>query len=713
MGYQLPQKRRIATARIVGIYTLLGLAWIYGSNTVLGWLVSDPAVMVKIAVIKGSLFILFTATLLFFLINRLVMQILAAESRQIESLKNYEAIFNATNESIFVHDAQSGRILDVNDRMLKTFGYERDETLKIDIGNVSVGTPPYSQEEAVEKVRKAMLEGPQVFEWLCRKKTGELFWTEVSLSKYSTHEFDRILAVVRDISERKQAEQTLRDSEELYRKLFEVETDAILLLDQETHRFLDANLAAQGIYGYSLEEFIQLTAKDITAEPEKTRQAITSKHYRLSERLHRKKDGTIFPVEISGSSFSYHGRDVHVAAVRDITERKRAKEEKTKLEAQLQQAQKMESVGRLAGGVAHDFNNLLVVILGFAEMAIMKLDPAHPLHVNLMQIRKAAERAADLTRQLLAFARKQTIVPKVLDMNETVAGMINMLQRLIGEDIHLTWHPAGGLWNVYADPSQIDQILANLCVNARDAIADVGEIAIETGNTTFDEDQSSHYDGFMPGEYVRLAVSDNGCGMDKETLSQIFEPFFTTKVMGKGTGLGLSTVYGTVKQNGGFIDVQSNPEIGTTFTIYLPRHVDKAEQARMEGMVRPTLSGQETILLVEDELAVLELTTMMLNTLGYTVLAANTPSEAISMARENLSEIHLLITDVIMSEMNGRDLNKTLHSFYPHLKCLFMSGYTADIIAHHGVLDESVNFIQKPFSLNDLAGKVREMLDSK
>ena len=395
----------------------------------------------------------------------------------------------------------------------------------------------------------------------------------------------------------------------------------------------------------------------------------------------------------------------------DITDKILAEEEKAKLEAQLQQAQKMESVGRLAGGVAHDFNNMLTIILGNTLLALQDADLPQPIQANLEEISNAAERSAELTRQLLAFARKQIIAPRELDLNETVAGMLKMLQPLLGEDIHLVWQPATKLWPVRMDSSQIDQILANLCVNARDAIAGVGKIFIETENRVFDEDYCDTHPDFLPGEYVRLVVSDNGCGMDSETLAKIFEPFFTTKGIGKGTGLGLATVYGIVKQNNGFINVYSEPNQGTTFTIYLPRHVGAAGQSIVHVTAEPASRGHEIILLVEDEPAILNITTQMLGLLGYTVLAASAPNEAIRLAGEYSGEIHLLMTDVIMPEMNGRDLAKNLTSNYPHLKQLFMSGYTADVIANHGVLDEGVYFIQKPFSVQGLASKVREVLD--
>jgi CheY-like chemotaxis protein len=372
----------------------------------------------------------------------------------------------------------------------------------------------------------------------------------------------------------------------------------------------------------------------------------------------------------------------------------------------------MEAVGRLAGGVAHDFNNMLGIILGHTEMVLDQLEPTDPLSADLREIRKAAERSANLTRQLLAFARKQTVAPKVLDLNEAVQGMLNMLRRLIGEDIDLSWLPGADVWPVKVDPSQIDQILANLCVNARDAIADVGKLTIETENVAFDEAYCARHGGFVPGKYVLLAVSDNGSGMDEETQNRLFEPFFTTKELGKGTGLGLATVYGIVKQNNGFINVYSEPCHGTSFKIYIPRHAGQPVEDRKASTAEIPKGRGETVLLVEDEPAILNMTTKMLERQGYTVLAASAPGEALRLAEEHSGEIHLLMTDVVMPEMNGRDLAQNLFSLHPNLKALFMSGYTANVIAHHGVLDEGVDFIQKPFSVKTLAEKVREVLDA-
>ena len=421
-----------------------------------------------------------------------------------------------------------------------------------------------------------------------------------------------------------------------------------------------------------------------------------SVHYiKARGKLHRDQIGR--PKELNG-------------VIMDVTEQKRAEEERDKLRAQFSQAQKMESVGRLAGGVAHDFNNMLGVILGHSEMAMEQIDSTHPLHADLQEIEKAAKRSADLTRQLLAFARRQTISPKTLDLSETVEGMLKMLRRLIGEDIDLAWLPANNLWPVKVDPGQIDQILANLCVNARDAISGIGKITIETSNVTFDEAYCDDHAGAIAGNYALLAVSDNGCGMNKETMDNIFEPFYTTKALGEGTGLGLATVYGIVKQNNGFINVYSEPARGTTFKIYLPRAEEQTRE-KPPAHLKKDLRGGETVLLVEDEEPLLALGKAILQRHGYEVLATNSPAEALAIARSHPGPIHLLLTDVVMPEMNGKDLRDRLAQLKSGFKSIFMSGYTANVIAHHGILDGDINFLQKPFSVQTLLEKVRWVLD--
>ena len=465
--------------------------------------------------------------------------------------------------------------------------------------------------------------------------------------------------------------------------------------------------------GYTPEEAVGKTSAILKSDQQNEAlyqnlwETITSGRVWKGRLVNRRKDGRLYTEAATISPvFDAAGKIINYVGVkRDITAQ-------LELTAQYQQAQKMESVGRLAGGVAHDYNNMLSVIMGYTEMALDKVDTSNPLHEDLREVLNAARRSTDITRQLLAFARKQTIEPVVLDLNTTVDGMLKMLRRLIGEDISLAWLPAFEVWPVKFDPSQLDQVLANLCVNARDAIHGVGKVTIETANVSFDEAYCTMHSDFTPGAFVMLAVSDSGCGMDKKILDQIFEPFFTTKGIGKGTGLGLATVYGIVKQNHGFINVYSEPDNGTTFKIYIPRDTAGIEVAEDVKSAELLLGRGETVLLVEDESALLVMAKRLLEGLGYTVLSAAGPGDALRLAEEHTGEIHLLLTDVIMPEMNGRDLAHRLATLYPKMKHLFTSGYTADVIAHQGILDEGVNFIQKPLSKKDLAAKVRKVLDT-
>ncbi len=401
-----------------------------------------------------------------------------------------------------------------------------------------------------------------------------------------------------------------------------------------------------------------------------------------------------------------------IQQARYISERKRVEEQKAKLEGQLVQAQKMESIGRLAGGVAHDFNNMLSVILGHAELALKSVSKQQPLHEELEEIRNAAERSVDLTRQLLAFARKQKSTPTVLDMNKTVDSMMKMLRRLLGEHIDLVWQPGSPLGSIQMDPSQLDQIMVNLCVNARDAVGEKGQITIQTSSVVFDKTTCAQHAGANPGPYVHLAVSDTGCGMDADTLAQIFEPFFTTKGLGQGTGLGLATVYGIVKQNQGLIEVDSEPNRGTTFHIYLPQIMDRPDLHTNEIANASTKPCQETILLVEDEPAILRMGKLILERQGYTVLPAGTPLLAVQLAKDYPHPIHLLITDVIMPDMNGRDLAKKILETHPCLKILFMSGHTAEILSEDGSTNHNVHFLQKPFTIQSLLATTSSALRS-
>ena len=515
------------------------------------------------------------------------------------------------------------------------------------------------------------------------------------------------------------AEAALMESEAKYRRIFE---NSVVGLFQSTPegRFLTVNPAFAELFGYeSPDELIsQITdiANQYYANPEDRRRykqllqkagTVTNFEFKA-----KRKDGSLIWVSHSTRAcFNQDGKvDHYEGIVIDISKRMRAEEEREKLQAQLIQAQKMEAVGRLAGGVAHDFNNKLGVIIGHAELTMERMDPSSEPYADLKEIHEAALRSADLTRQLLAFARKQNVIPEILDVNDTVTGMLKMLRRLIGEDIDLAWMPGADLWLVKIDPAQIDQILANLCVNARDAIGGVGKITIETQNVVIDEAYCADHAGFIPGAYVMLAVSDDGSGMDKETLENLFEPFFTTKKAGEGIGLGLATVYGIVKQNDGFINVYSEPEKGTTFKIYMPRTKETMPE-KGESVTQTIAKGTETVLLVEDEGAILRLSKKILERLGYTVLAVSTTTEALAMAEGYEGQIHILITDVVMPEMNGKELAERVEKLQPLVKVLFMSGYTANVIVHRGILKERVHFLQKPFSVNAMAAKVRKVLD--
>ncbi len=425
-------------------------------------------------------------------------------------------------------------------------------------------------------------------------------------------------------------------------------------------------------------------------------------------------DQTIHWVACKGDVFRDEtGRAMRMSGtIMCITARKRAEEALGQSEEQLRQAQKMEAVGKLAGGVAHDFNNLLTIITGYGELLLRRLGPRDPSRKYIEEIKKAGDRAASLTQQLLAFSRRQVLIPKALDLNVVVDGMSTMLQRLLGEDIDLATTLAPELWHVKADPGQLEQIIMNLAVNARDAMPQGGKLTLETANVEITETRVRGQVVMAPGYYAMLAMSDTGVGMDQETQSRIFEPFFTTKEQGKGTGLGLSTVYGIVKQSGGHIVVYSEPGRGTTFKIYLPRVEEMVERVVVEPMTSALPRGTETILLVEDEPGVRSFAREALELQGYTVLEARHGIEAMLVSNQHSGSVHLLVTDVVMPQMSGREVVEYLVAQRPHLKVLYMSGYTENAIVHHGVLDPGTFFLQKPFTPEALVRRVREVLDA-
>jgi len=516
----------------------------------------------------------------------------------------------------------------------------------------------------------------------------------------------------RNITEHKRAEEALR----LARFSLDSAGDAVFWLGPDA-AFSYVNDAACRLLGYSREELLRMTVHDVNpAHPKDvwpTHWAELKEQKLLTfEASLRTKDARLVSVELTANHFEFEGKEYDCAFARDITERKRAEEEKLALAEQLRQAQKMEAIGRLAGGIAHDFNNLLTAINGYSDFLLSDLAPDDPKRGDLERIKEAGQRAASLTSQLLAFSRKQILRPKILDLNDAITETSKILRRLIGEDIDLVAVTKPGLGLIKADPGQIQQILMNLAVNARDAMPHGGKLTLETANVDLDEHYVHLHPIVPPGRYVMLAVSDTGIGMDDLTKARLFEPFFTTKEMGKGTGLGLSTIYGIVKQSSGFIWVYSEPGRGTTFKIYLPRVEREADTFAPHDREEIDLQGVETVLVVEDDSSVRSLVTRALSKRGYTVLEASTGKEALRKAREFDGKIHLLLTDVVMPGMSGKTLASQIETARAGIKVLFVSGYTDNAIVHHGVLDSNVAFLQKPFTIDVLAGKVREVIDS-
>ncbi|MBE7468470.1 MAG: hybrid sensor histidine kinase/response regulator [Anaerolineae bacterium] len=552
------------------------------------------------------------------------------------------------------------------------------------------------------------------------------------------HELAKLRQKVANLEElaanQQRLEAALRESEERFRQWSEATFEGVAIHDRR--QILDANLKMAEAFGYQLSEFIGQNILDLIAPKSRdlALKNIVTEYPDAYEAIGLRKGGMTFPLEIRSRPIPYRGRMVTVSVIRDITaqkqvktayrqaviyaqelraeitERKRAEEIRTQLEQQLLHLQKLEAVGQLAGGVAHDFNNLLTAILGYAGMALAALPADHPAGSDIQGIQNTVQRAANLTRQLLAFARRQIINPQIVNLNDIVLNINNMLNRLIGEDIKLTTTLAPDLAPIKADPGQLEQVLVNLAVNARDAMPNGGELIIETANVTLDHQFARRHLEVTPGEYILLAVTDTGIGMTEEVKARLFEPFFTTKEVGKGTGLGLATCFGIVKQSGGHIRAYSELGEGTTFKIYLPRVGGVASPLPKSEPLDLLAQGSETILLAEDEAAVRDLAARALRQQGYTVLEAATGQEALRLAQLE-KEIHLLVTDMVMPKMGGTELADRLKAVRPQLKVVFMSGYTDSKIIRYGLPELGISFLQKPFSAQRLIRKVRDILD--
>ncbi len=756
------------------------------------------------------------------------------------------AVLDATMDALLVHDS-NGRIVHVNRCACAMYGYDRHAFPSLTPEDLCEGVPPYSAADSARHAQNALRDGIDEFLWHSRRKTGELFWSEVSLRRHSEGDTSFVIAIVRDITARKRIEDALRESEETLSKIFHGSSNAIVLTELNSGCIVDVNKTWIAATGVPREQALGKTTLDLGlwADPgeneacqrelrerghARQREVILSmpqgpqptlvsaetltlsrgtcalwelhdvSALRRSEAATREREdrlrtisdnfdsGMIYQIVASkdgGRRFTYVSDSVRqlygvspeeamadaslvfrrhdpedakrmreeeamafqnlttfrsqfratdpsgqtrwssvVSTPRPqpdgtiiwdgiefiITDLKRAEEQRASLERQLEEAQRMESVGRLAGGVAHDFNNMLGVVLGQVELAKAELPREHSLRASLDGIEKAALRSKDLTMQLLAFARKQAIVPRVLDLNDVMASTLPILQRMIREDIRLVWRPVPELWRLRMDASQLDQVLTNLCVNARDAIVGAGSVTIEAANQRLTAVIPAGA-GLAAGDYVRLTVTDDGCGMDRETRAHIFEPFFTTKGVGGGTGLGLSTVYGIVRQNGGAISVDSEPGKGSTIIIHLPRYQGAEMPQREAKVLHEPRAGTETLLLVEDEPALLGMLCTLLRRFRYTVLSASDPRTALELATQHAGAIRLLISDVIMPGMNGRELARKVREIIPGLPLLFMSGYTADILDWQEASGHGVAFLQKPFMASELMRTMRELID--
>ncbi len=529
---------------------------------------------------------------------------------------------------------------------------------------------------------------------------------------------EAIAAQIGGIIVRVKAENALRESEERFRAIFETAHDSIFIKDREL-KYVQVNPAMGRLFGLPASEIIGKSDADLFGKEAESHITEVDSRVLAGEII---EENHTKPVR--GAPRTFHvvkvpmrdrsGGIIGLCGIaRDITERKRAEAEKSELQDQLRQASKMEAIGRLAGGIAHDFNNMLAIIQGYADMLLKSISESDKSHGDVESIRAAAKRAAALTKHLLAFGRKQTIQPQVLDLNKIVADADSMLRRIIGEDIELVTTPGDDLWHVKADPTQIEEIIVNLSVNAREAMPDGGKLTVSTTNVDLDEEYAQRHADVNPGEHVLLSISDTGVGMTNEVMDHIFEPFFTTKEMDKGTGLGLSTTYGIVKQSGGHIRVRSTPGEGTTFKIYLPRDAEPVKTAARRHEQTGISGGTETVLVVEDEPAVRDLTCRILREQGYKVLEAGSGTDALHIAADHAGkDIHLLVSDVVMPQMSGRELSDRIKALYPNIKTLFISGYAEDAIAHHGIVADGVHLLGKPFSSRQLTKTARGILDT-
>ena len=675
----------------------------------------------RIVVISvASIFILILLLLLSFFLflwqrnkKRHFRELYYKEKELSDSKEKYKTLHDNISVGLYT-STPSGKIVDCNPAFCKILGYKSYEELK----NLSITTQVYKN-PSLRKKFKDMVEKDGIvkgYQSEISKSDGTTLFLRESAYAEKDEKGDTIFyhGIVEDVTSEIKAQLELKEANALWNKIFDNIKDAVFLVDQN-QIILKANRAFQEIYGVDIEKAIHLHCYEVCHKRENPIEecpflTASSEKKRITETM--EFDGKIYEVTVD-PIFDEYGKltdTVHITT--DVTEKVKAQREKEKLLEQISQIQKVEAIGRLAGGIAHDFNNFLAVILGNIELMQKYIDKTTPIYQNLKEMEESAKKSTELTRQLLGFARKQTINPKVVNINDHLKSMSSVIRRLIGENIEIVFEFDNNIFNTKIDPIQFDQIVINLLVNCKDAIGEKsdGKILVETRTVTVEEEYVKDHLYAKKGRYVQLSISDNGCGISEEILPHIFEPFFTTKKKDKGTGLGLSTVYGIVRQNEGFLNVYSEVGVGTTFKVYLPITEEKIlmEAEVKEEDKKDTLL--KTILLVEDEPPILKMVKTMLENKGFKVFAFDKPSLALKFAKESKENIALLISDVIMPQMNGKVLFEGLKETNPELKVLFMSGYTANVIAHNGILDKDINFIEKPFTSKSLLKKISEII---
>jgi PAS domain S-box-containing protein len=630
-----------------------------------------------------------------------------------ESEQAYREIFNATSDALTIHD-ESGSIVSVNQTLCAMFGYSVEEARGMTIADFSANDPPYTQADAMELILQARDEGACIFEWRCRRKNGELFWTEIALHACTIGGERRVLASVRDVNARRLAQEALRESEEKFSRIFHCSANLVTFTEPELGRIVEVNDTWVTATGISRElavgrSTLELSLWRDTAERERCI-ALLRANGRLRDYEIELcgKNGPLY-LMASADYVEVRGARFVLWEFRDISRQKQAEQEQQALRAQLLQAQKLESVGRLAGGVAHDFNNLLTVINGYTNLLLAQIPPGDPMRRGMEEIQEAGERASGLTQQLLMMSRTQVGQPRLINLNTAVTETTRLVERLIGEDIDLSLDLASNLAMVKADPVQIHQVLMNLMVNARDAMPAGGQLTLATSNAVVSAPMSPA--GIAGSEFVRLSVRDTGLGMDEETQQHIFEPFFTTKSKETGTGLGLSTAHGIVQQAGGWIAVKSSPGQGATFEVFLPQAAGTEAWRRTREHGIRERGGSETILVVEDQPSVRQFAAEVLRQLGYRILEAGNGPDALELSASHEGTIDLILTDIIMPGMNGLVLADRIRPERPRARILYMTAYAGNVLEERGVASEGLDCLQKPFRPGELARKVREVLD--